>query len=151
MQNFLIRLSKFMQGRYGTDDFNKALFILWLIINIINTIFIKSIGIRVFLWIIVAIILFRSLSKDIYKRQNENERYFYYVCKVKPFLVKLKPVAKKISDWFKLQIRKIKDRKTHRYIKCPYCKASIRVPFKRGKHTVKCPRCTVDFKTNIKF
>ncbi len=151
MQNFLIRLSRFMQGRYGTDDLNKALFILWLIINIINTVFIKSMWVSIFIALIAVLIIFRSLSRNIYSRQKENQNYLYYFSKVKPYLAKIKPLAKKVADWFKLQMRKFKDRKTHRYIKCPYCKAVIRVPFRKGKHTVLCPRCTVDFKTNIKF
>ena len=30
------------------------------------------------------------------------------------------------------------DRKTHRYVKCPYCKAQLRVKYQRGKHKVHC-------------
>ncbi len=151
MQNFLFRLAKFMHGRYGTDQLNHGLFILWLIMNILNTIFIKSRWVSISITLLFVIILFRSLSRNISQRQQENTDYLYYLNKVKPFFAKLKPVTTKIFSWFKLQFRKIKDIKTHRYVKCPYCKATIRVPFRKGKHTVNCPRCTVDFKTNIRF
>lgn len=151
MTNFLMRVASFMQGRYGIDSLSKALLVLWLVIDILNTVFIKNVWLGILIWLLVAIVLFRTLSKDIYKRQKENEDFQYYFARVKPFFAKFKPVAKKVSAWFKLQLRKFKDRKTHRYIKCPYCKASIRVPFRKGRHTVNCPRCTVDFKTNIRF
>lgn len=151
MQNFFYKLASFMQGRYGTDNLNKALFIVWLIINIINTVFIRSFWLQMITNLIVVLILFRSLSRNIDRRSRENETYLYYFNRVKPFFAKLKPISEKVCAWFKLQSRKIKDRKTHRYVKCPYCKANIRVPFRKGKHTVNCPRCAVDFKTNIKF
>lgn len=151
MQNLLFRFLKFMQGRYGTDQLNHGLFILWLILNITNTIFIKSIWVSISITLLILIVLFRSLSRNIPQRQKENTNYLYYLGKVKPLFAKLKPITTKISSWLKLQFRKIKDIKTHRYVKCPYCKANIRVPFKKGRHTINCPRCTVDFKKNIKL
>lgn len=149
MQNFFAKLAGFMYGRYGNDKLNIALFVLWLVINIINTIFIRNFWVHLIISLILVLILvliaFRTLSKNIDKRSRENQTFLYYYDRVKPLF------AQKVGAWFKLQIRKIQDRKTHRYIKCPYCKATIRVPFRKGKHTVNCPRCTVDFQTNIKF
>ena len=31
------------------------------------------------------------------------------------------------------------------YKKCPKCKQKIRLPLKKGKHTVKCPNCGNSF------
>lgn len=155
MNNFFSKLANFMQGRYGNDNLNIALGVVWLIINIINTVFIRifwvNMIIHLILILIFALILFRTLSRNISKRTRENETFLYYYNRTKPFRDKIKPFCQKVVAWFKLQLRKIEDRKTHRYIKCPYCKAVIRVPFRKGKHTVNCPRCTVDFKTNIRF
>lgn len=155
MNNFFSKLANFMQGRYGNDNLNIALGVVWLIINIINTVFIRifwvNVIIHLILILIFALILFRTLSRNISKRTRENETFLYYYNRTKPFRDKIKPFFQKVVAWFNLQSRKIKDRKTHRYIKCPYCKATIRVPFRKGKHSVNCPRCTVDFKTNIRF
>lgn len=151
MQNFFSKIISFMYGRYGNDSLNMALGVLWLICNIINTVFIRSFWIQLITNLIIVLIIFRVLSRNIDKRKRENEIFLYYYDRVKPVIVKIKPIANKLVGWFKLQIRKFQDRKTHRYIKCPYCKATIRVPFRKGKHTLNCPKCTVDFKTNIKF
>lgn len=151
MHNFFSKIASFMYGRYGNDNLNGALFVLWLIINVLNTIFIRSFWLQLITNLIIVLIIFRTLSRNVDKRSRENQTFLYYYNRVKPFFAKLKPMAKKVGSWFKLQSRKFKDRKTHRYIKCPYCKATIRVPFRKGNHTVKCPRCIVDFKTNIKF
>ena len=151
MHNFFSKIVRFMYGRYGNDNLNIALGVLWLICNVINTIFVRSFWFQLITNLILVLIILRVLSRNIEKRKRENELFLYYYDKIKPVILKVKPFANKVVSWFKLQSRKIKDRKTHRYVKCPYCKATIRVPFRKGKHTVNCPRCAVDFKTNIKF
>ncbi len=155
MYNFFSKIANFMQGRYGNDKLNMALGVVWLIISIINNVFIRNfwVGliINLILTLLLILIIFRTLSRNISKRTYENETFLYYYNRTKPFRDKIKPFFQKVGAWFKLQSRKFKDRKTHRYIKCPYCKATIRVPFRKGKHSVNCPRCTVDFKTNIRF
>lgn len=32
------------------------------------------------------------------------------------------------------------------YKKCPNCRQKIRLPLKKGKHTVKCPKCSNNVK-----
>lgn len=144
MRNFFTKVSQFMYGRYGMDKLNIGLFVLWLIINIINTVFFRNFIVQLVTYLIVLLIIFRCLSRNIAQRSKENDIYLKYYYKVKPFFIKL-------VEWFRLQKRKFSNRKTHRYVKCPYCKAAIRVPFRKGKHTVNCPRCCEDFKINIRF
>jgi len=140
-----------MHGRYGMDKLNIGLLVLWLIINIINTIFFRNLILQMVTYLIVILIIFRCLSRNIPQRSKENEIYLKYYYKVKPYVYKIKPLFARAVEWFRLQKRRFIDRKTHRYVKCPYCKATIRVPFRKGKHTVNCPRCREDFKTNIMF
>ena len=47
----------------------------------------------------------------------------------------------KIIKLFDYNKKKYKDRNTHMYKKCPKCKQKIRLPLKKGEHTVKCPNC----------
>lgn len=151
MGNFFQKITQFMYGRYGNDKLNIGLCILWLIINIINTVFFRIMWIQLFTYLIVAVIIFRCLSRNISQRSKENEKFMEFCDWARPGVLKVKQFFHKVVEWFRLQYRKFKDRKTHRYIKCPYCKAVIRVPFRKGNHSVKCPRCTEPFKTNIRF
>ena len=36
-----------------------------------------------------------------------------------------------------------------KYVKCPKCKSTLRVPRQKGKHTVRCPRCDHRFQIRI--
>ena len=40
---------------------------------------------------------------------------------------------------------KFKDRKTHKYYKCPRCKQYLRVPKNKGKIKLSCPKCKNTF------
>jgi len=120
-----------MYGRYGYDALSKTL--LWvyaglLLLHMILSLFIES----PFLYLmnmlvsfsLVAYILFRTMSRNIQKRREEN--------------------AKFVGFW-QLRRNKHRDRKTHVYRKCPKCKAVLRLPKAKGKHTVSCPRCRERF------
>lgn len=126
MKNFLYKIAQFMQGRYGTDQLNNSLLVLWLVLAFINM-FARLWVISIIELILVALYFYRALSKNIYKRGYENRKFL--------------PVYNAVTNFFILQYKKIKDFKTHRYVKCSYCKAQLRVPNKKGKHTVRCPKC----------
>lgn len=79
--------------------------------------------------------LFRSLSKNRFKRGEENNAYL--------------SKKKRFCDFFTLQKNRIKERDTHVYKKCPNCKAVLRLPRKKGKHGVVCPRCQKRFDVKI--
>ena len=54
-----------------------------------------------------------------------------------------------VKNWFTLTQKKFRDRKDFRYIKCPVCKAQLRVKNKKGNHVVRCPRCGSEFDKKI--
>lgn len=130
MNNFINKLTKFMYGRYGVDDLYYFLLIICLIIIILN-IFIHSSILTIIELIIFSVAIYRYLSKNKYKRNKENKKYLY--------------IKDKILNYFNYQKRKYNDRNTHMYKKCPKCKQKIRLPLKKGKHTVKCPNCSHKF------
>jgi len=123
-----------MYGRYGIDQLGTALLVLCAILLFINSIA-SSLVFSLVIWVVFACIVFRMLSKNIYKRRRENEKFLKIWGKVKPKLT--------------LTVRRIRDIKTHRYRRCPHCSATLRLPRKRGRHTVNCPRCRKDFKVRV--
>ena len=126
----------FMQGRYKMDQLNFALISISLALSIIN-VFPRNIIIYLFELLFLALFAFRFLSKNIYKRGAENRKFL--------------AVWEKTRDFFILHKNKIKEFKTHVYIKCPYCKAQLRVKRINGKHKVRCPRCGESFEKKIHF
>ena len=121
------KIAVLMYGRYGNDTLNQVLTIVYFVCLVALTIvgiFVK----HILFWIIGASIIiallsyitFRMMSKKIYARRRENEKF---------------------CGFFKLQRNKFRDRKTHVYRKCKSCKAVLRLPKAKGKHTVVCPRC----------
>ena len=126
MRSFLYKFAMFMQGRYKMDQLNFALISISLALSIIN-VFPRNIIIYLFELLFLALFAFRFLSKNIYKRGAENRKCL--------------AVWEKTRDFFILHKNKIKEFKTHVYIKCPYCKAQLRVKRINGKHKVRCPRC----------
>ena len=125
------KLYRFMYGRYGYDTLSKVL--LWvyaalLLIYMILSLFVDNPIFSVLYYIaifsIVCYTLYRVMSRNIAKRRAENERF---------------------CNFFKLRRNKFRDRKTHIYRKCPDCKAVLRLPKSKGKHSVVCPRCKKRF------
>lgn len=132
------RFAAFMQGRYGTDKLNNFLFVVFLVlwfINIFVFALVPTLIIDAFEIAVIVIIIFRSLSRNIAKRSAENRAFL--------------PLYNAVTGWFKLTGKKIRDRKEYRYLKCPVCKAQLRVRNVKGKHRVRCPKCGSEFDKKI--
>lgn len=120
-------LNNILYGRNGIDEL--GLFTIWLyiVISLINLFTNSFIGDFSAL-LLVALILFRMLSKNFTARQKENN------------------VFKKITNFifkpFENLKRNIKD-KEHVYKKCSKCKTVLKLPLpsKKGFQKAKCPKC----------
>lgn len=126
MRNFFARcadaLRRFMYGRYGNDKLNMAMLgagvvacvlAMFLRVPILNGLLILlSYGLM--FWAI-----FRSLSRNTYKRYRENRKYL-------------------------MLLDRLKDRQ-HRYFDCPRCRQQVRVPRGKGKISITCPKCKEKF------
>ncbi len=128
------RIARFMQGRYGIDQFTNFLVFSALIILVIEM-FIKVPVIR-FLFNILSVATifyayFRMFSRNHSKRFSENEKYMKFHNNVKFF------IAREKSHF--------QQRKTHHIYKCPQCKQSIRVPKGKGRIAITCPKCHTEF------
>lgn len=125
---FINNLVKFMYGRYGIDNLHKFCLWFYIFIVIVN-IFLHS-NILIYTEIIIFIIvIYRMFSKNIYRRNLENQMY-----------LKLKKILLKPFNNIK---RNFLDRKKYVYKKCHKCKTTLRlpIPYKRGFNHVICPEC----------
>lgn len=135
------KLARWMSGRNGADALNRFLWWVWLV-----TFFVQIIA-GSFDWQILYAVLsllntfvlvfyvFRLFSRNLYARRRENEWFLR--------------IKRKIKGFFTLQKSRYRDRKTHVYRTCPQCKNTLRLPKKKGDHTVNCPVCHNRFSLHI--
>ena len=113
----------FMTGRYGTDKLNMVILVAGLIACILAMFFRRLPMINLLLillsYTLMGWAIFRSLSRNTYKRYQENRRYLMF-------------------------LQKQKDRE-HRYYRCPRCHQTVRVPRGKGKISISCPKCREKF------
>lgn len=125
-REIMYKYSRFMQGRYGYDEFGRFLIFTALVLTILG--YIPFLRIMSLLGVAVLVYyLYRMYSKNHTARRMELNRYYVVSDKVK------KEIRLKKSRW--------NDRKTHVYFKCKNCGAIIRVPKNKGEIEVTCPRC----------
>lgn len=137
------RIARFMYGRYGFgygagDKFNYFLLAVYMILAVVNAFVsnaIASYAISLLGSLTVVYVFFRMFSKNIYKRKAENTKFIR--------------VWSKFKSFFKLNLNKLKEIKTHRYRRCPSCRAQLRLPRKTGHHSVVCPACKNRFDVHI--
>ena len=126
LQRFCMRFSAgmrgFMAGRYGTDRLNMTIlgaglaasFLSVLISNPKLDLLLVFLSYGLMIWAI-----FRSLSRNTYKRYLENRNFLQF-------------------------FDRLKDR-DHRYFNCPKCHQMVRVPRGKGKISITCPKCREKF------
>ncbi len=155
MNNLKFKFMEFMRGRNGSDDLYFAMVIFSLILEVANW-FINSRFYSAFTLLFFILTLYRFFSKNLVQRQRENAKFLQIISKMKnkdfsrnPYDVTPKKPSKikKKIDAYKMRFR---DRKTHVFKKCPNCQATIRLPKRKGEHTVCCPRCSKDFNIKIR-
>lgn len=134
MKNFKQKLIAFMYGRYGVDELYYGLFTLWFVLVIVNM-FARSSVIYLLETVALVYSIWRVLSRNYEKRRRENAAFLKIWKPVKNYLLYCKD--------------RIRDIKTFRYRKCPKCRAIIKLPNKRGKHTTRCPKCGERFDVRI--
>ena len=126
IRNFFNRL---MYGRYGSDMLSlflvTASLVLWIISGLVKVQVISTI-----LWVIsyAALIfsIFRMFSRNLYKRQAENQKW-------------LQARSRRRSAASAAKARRADTE--HKYFTCRQCKAICRVPVGKGKVIITCPKC----------
>lgn len=134
MGNFRNKLAAFFAGRYGNDQLGFFNLTIILILGILN-IFLSSLALSILQTLFLVLWVFRFFSRKKDKRFRENAAFLRF--------------WHKIGSFFSLQWKRIRDCKTSVYRRCPHCKATLRLPHKRGKHTVCCPKCKEKFDVRV--
>lgn len=128
------RIMRFMQGRYGTDQFSQCLIVVALVLLLLSSFipvdFLKSLC-YILGWAAAIYCYFRMFSRNISKRYDENQNYLAKTAKIR--------------NWFNKQKSMMQQRKIYRIYTCPGCKQKIRVPKGKGKIEVRCPKCGTTF------
>ena len=122
-------LQRFFYGRYGGDQLNWALLILYLLLWLLGVVT-RIVVFPILSWLLFFLVLFRMLSRNTAKRWAENQKFLRVWNKVKGFF------TTRAAQW------RYKD---HRYYKCPKSKNKLRVPRGKGKIQITCPVCRTEF------
>ncbi|MBQ3012569.1 MAG: hypothetical protein IJD74_03420 [Clostridia bacterium] len=147
MGKFKEKLYRFFYGRYGTDQLYKFCLILLMLLLVASLVLqftlpeglasaIVSLSISVLTYALMFWMIFRSMSRNIYKRRRENERYLKISGAVKRFFIGNTSRKTRSAN---------RDDQYYIFRDCTRCKATLRLPRKKGKHSVKCPRCSHSF------
>lgn len=121
-QRLSYRFRNFMVGRYGTDKLNMVILCVGLVVCLVSAFFnepmvnllLTAVSYGLMFWA-----LFRSFSRNTYKRYQENRKFMQF-------------------------FDRLKDRE-HRYYECPKCRQLVRVPRGKGKIAITCPKCKERF------
>ncbi|MCI8399522.1 MAG: hypothetical protein HFF90_09025 [Oscillibacter sp.] len=126
-------IARFMYGRNGMDQLNRTLFLTYFSIWIAEMILaatLKNLTVtRVLEGLLLAlmlIIFYRMFSKNLPKRQAENQKWVNCVWRMK---TRHSSAKARHAD------------KEHKYFTCKNCKAICRVPTGKGRIEITCPKC----------
>lgn len=129
------RIARFMAGRNGNDQLNRFLLLADVVLLLLSSILSRYSRLGGLFYLLVLVLLgftyYRMLSRDLYRRRSENERYLR---------VKNQFFAK-----FRVLRERWKQRKDYKFFSCPSCKAVMRVPRGRGKIRIVCHKCGNSF------
>ena len=131
-------IARFMYGRNGMDQLNRALLVGYLLLSVLRSaaiLWLKSrplvLATDLLLYLSAVLLLFRMFSKNLPKRQAENQRFVSWRWRAKN---RSASARARHAD------------KDHKYFTCKHCKAICRVPVGKGNIVITCPRCGAQIK-----
>ena len=140
MNRFRYKLYEFMQGRRGMDQLNHFLIRAALILLVAAFVF-RRISILYILTYYGGLLIlfygyFRMLSRNIYKREMENNKYLAWR-------------YKRSQNKGGQQQYCAADFERYVYFQCPSCGQKMRAPRKKGKIRVQCHSCGNSFEKKV--
>ncbi|ERI92583.1 hypothetical protein HMPREF1982_02191 [Clostridiales bacterium oral taxon 876 str. F0540] len=123
--NYLNKLSYYFKDCYGFDRLSRDVVIVGAVLSLTR----YTLGLSL---VFVAYGIFRTCSKNKYKRYQELSRYENIIS-----IIKKKFLGVNTS---------FDERKKYKIFKCPNCSQKLRVPRKKGKIVITCKKCGNEFK-----
>lgn len=120
---------RFFSGRYGTDDLNRFLFVVELILFVASFIF-PNLFLMFLFYVVIFWYLYRSMSRNYVARSIENQKFIKLKTK---FVHTFTCIKKNFTD------------KGYKHFVCPNCAQIVRVPKGKGVITITCPSCRKAF------
>lgn len=154
MNNFRMWLSRMMVGRYGTDDLNRFLLIVAMVLIILG-IFFRGRLIDLLTVLVLIYVYCRMFSRNINARYRENQKFLGFASKFRR--------SKGSGGYgnaggygggfggnggFSSGFASGKD-KSHKILRCPGCGEKLRVPKGAGTIMISCPHCNTKFKKKV--
>ena len=126
-------MARFMYGRNGIDQLNRALLTAYLVLfalqmlaaGILRSALLTQI-VDLLLWLVMILVLFRMFSRNLPKRREENQKWVSWWCRVRN---QSSGARARHAD------------KDDKYVTCRRCGAICRVPVGTGEIILACPRC----------
>ena len=127
------KFAQFMSGRNGNDQLNLFLLIVDVILLLLAGMFADSLG-KVLYPLVILLLgyaYFRMLSRNLYKRSEENGKYLR--------------LRYKLMAELRVHRERWVQRKDYKFFACPSCKTTLRVPRGHGKIKIVCRKCGNSF------
>ena len=119
------KIIRFFANRYGHDYFNYFLLVLYVLFIILSNIF-DSLVLSTIALMLIIYSIYRSMSRNFYARSAENRKFM--------------SLTRPIQQYYKA-FKNNRSDKTRKYYVCPKCQQVVRVPRKKGKIEITCPKC----------
>lgn len=127
------KFARFMSGRNGNDQLNLFILIADIVLLLLAGIFADSLG-KVLYPLVILLLgyaYFRMLSRNLYKRSEENGKYLR--------------LRYKLMAELRVHRERWVQRKDYKFFTCPSCKTTLRVPRGHGKIKIVCCKCGNSF------
>ncbi len=133
MKDFRYRIYQFMQGRRGIDQYGRFLLVVAVVFLVLSMFTYE------WLFYYVGLLIFfygyyRILSRNLYKREQENNWYL--------------AMKFKLTKGKSFQQRQY-ERRYYAYFKCPGCGQKMRAPKGKGTIKVRCHNCSTEFQRKV--
>ena len=129
------KFARFMAGRYGNDQLNIAMTILSCVLLLL-ALLIRGRSLSNLLWLfsvaVLVLVYLRMMSRNRYKRIDENNRYLRFTYG--------------ITNYFRMLKVRWTQRREYKFFKCPGCGTTLRVPKGKGQINVVCKKCGYSFR-----
>ena len=146
MGNFRMWLANFMRGRYGTDDLNKFLLVVALVLIILD-LFVRWRWVDILTVLLLIYIYARMFSRNYNARYMENQKFLVFASKFR----KNKGAGYGSAGGFGggSGFAGFSRDKDHKILRCPGCGQQLRVPRGAGTIMINCPNCNTKFQKKV--